>query len=615
MNFIRSISCYNNITYSFVWAFLTTCYIYIAFLVILKFQQMEIHYRKQRGGKMKKFFNFKSIKTKMLFGFSIVLALVIVLGIFNILVMDDVNKTTEDVLNKEIPLLIADEQLAQGMYNRIGAARAYVLSGDSFYIDIFNEETEDALINEDTIRKHANNEEFETLVQNTIEWRDYIIEDVFNEYDKGNADLAIENLLTAETYIGGLIDGYEELALNREKEIIELEEGILTKGKNTLIIIVGTTLFVIAAAFTVAIVTANSITRPIRSVMTKMSLMAEGDLSVEPLETKSRDEVAQLVAATNELNDSTRDVLSQINHVSETVTGQSEELSQSASEVRAGSEQIAITMEELATGSASQASTASDLSETMVSFTSKVEEVNENSERINRSSNYVLELTTEGSQLMDSSTKQMTAIDQVVHNAVEKVEGLDTHAQEISELVSVIQDIAAQTNLLALNAAIEAARAGEHGQGFAVVADEVRKLAEQSSASVTNITDIVNRIQSESGIVVESLRDGYKDVEEGTTQIVTTGKMFTGITSAVEDMVNNISAISDNIADIAASTQEMNGSIQEVAAISEESAAGVEETTASSEQSSSIMQEVAGSSEQLATLAEELNRLVNQFKL
>lgn len=75
----------------------------------------------------------------MLFGFSIVLALVIVLGIFNILVMDDVNKTTEDILEKEIPLLIADEQLSQGLYNRIGAARAYVLSGDAFYKGIFND--------------------------------------------------------------------------------------------------------------------------------------------------------------------------------------------------------------------------------------------------------------------------------------------------------------------------------------------------------------------------------------------------------------------------------------------------------------------------------------------
>src|SRR5690625_7419979 len=89
---------------------------------------------------------------------------------------------------------------------------------------------------------------------------------------------------------------------------------------------------------------------------------------------------------------------------------------------------------------------------------------------------------------MSTSTNHMKRIDQIVQDAVEKVEGLDRHSQEISELVLMIKDIAEQTNLLALNAAIEATRAGEHGQGFAVVAVEVRKLAEEYSNSVDQIT-------------------------------------------------------------------------------------------------------------------------------
>src|SRR5699024_6484610 len=134
------------------------------------------------------------------------------------------------------------------------------------------------------------------------------------------------------TYVGDLVNSYEELAQKREKQIIDYEESVLTRGKNALTIIIGITIFVIITAICVSLVTSNSITKPVRLVMKRMSLMAEGDLSEEPLETKSRDEIAQLVMATNELNDSTRDVLSRINSVSETVTGQSEELSQSANE-------------------------------------------------------------------------------------------------------------------------------------------------------------------------------------------------------------------------------------------------------------------------------------------
>src|SRR5699024_4194813 len=132
-------------------------------------------------------------------------------------------------------------------------------------------------------------------------------------------------------------------------------------------------------------------------------------------------------------------------------------------------------------------------------------------------------------------------------DAVQKVQGLDAQSQEISKLVSVIQDSAEQTNLLALNAAIEAARAGEHGKGFAVVADEVRKLAEQVSVSVTDITTIVTSIQNESSMVTESLEGGYKEVEQGTTQIEATGEKFNGINTSITNMVKDIQSISDNL--------------------------------------------------------------------
>ena len=349
--------------------------------------------------------------------------------------------------------------------------------------------------------------------------------------------------------------------------------------------------------------------------MDRMNRMADGDLSGEPLKSRSKDEVGQLVTAVNEMGDNTRRLVNEINVVSGSVTGQSEELTQSATEVKAATYQIATTMYELAAGSEAQASHASDLSQVMESFTLKVEGANEKGERIQRSSEEVLHMTSEGNRLMESSNQQMLKIDQIVQEAVRKIQGLDAQSQEISKLVDVINGIAGQTNLLALNAAIEAARAGEHGKGFAVVAEEVKKLAEQVSVSVTDITSIVESIQYESSSVAEALQGGYEEVEKGTEQIQISNKTFGNINNAVTEMARHIQTVSENLADIMASSQEMGGSVEEIAAITEEAAAGVEQTSASSQQTSSSMEEVAGSAEQLAKLAEELNGLVHQFKI
>lgn len=346
-----------------------------------------------------------------------------------------------------------------------------------------------------------------------------------------------------------------------------------------------------------------------------MKQLANGNLAEAKLHTKSKDEIGQLVMATNEMNEKMRNLVSQISHVSQSVSRQSEELSESANEVKIGSEQIVSTMQELASGSETLANSASSLTEGMNTFVEKVQEANANGSRIEDNSRDVLHMTNKGTELMKKSINQMEQIDSIVRDSVKKVEGLDKQSQEISNLVTVIKDVADQTNLLALNAAIEAARAGEHGKGFAVVADEVKKLAEQVSDSVMDITKIVTNIQLESSIVSNSLKEGYKEVEQGKIQIESTGKTFEEISEAVTNMANSITIISENLEEIAMKSQEMNESIVEIASVSEESAAGVEQTTASSQQTSSIMEEVAGSAEQLANLADELNALVRRFKL
>ncbi len=376
--------------------------------------------------------------------------------------------------------------------------------------------------------------------------------------------------------------------------------------------------FFIAACLILLVVVTIVLTRMLRNiprVTEVMNELGQGNLNVVNIETKSQDEIGQLVTSTNLMQQRMRELISKISTVSETVNSKSEELTQSANDVKAGSEQVATTMQDLADGSESQANSTTELSAIMASFSEEAIEAHNNSTQVYESSNAVLEHTAEGSNLMERSTEQMKRIDHIIYESVQKVESLDTESKKISELVSVIKGIADQTNLLALNASIEAARAGESGKGFAVVANEVGKLADQVASSITGITDIVETIQYESAQVTESLRDGYKEVEQGTEQLTVTRNTFEEISASVTQMVEGIRTISDNLSSISAKSDKMNINIQEIAAISEESAAGVEQTSASSQQITSSMEEVVASSDELAILAEELNELIHQFRL
>lgn len=105
------------------------------------------------------------------------------------------------------------------------------------------------------------------------------------------------------------------------------------------------------------------------------------------------------------------------------------------------------------------------------------------------------------------SASAVSEINASMHSVSEQTTEATAQAQDIKNIVSVIQDIAQQTNLLALNAAIEADRAGEHGRGFVVVADEVRKLAEKTSKSLGEIEANINMLVQSVNEISEAVNE------------------------------------------------------------------------------------------------------------
>lgn len=565
---------------------------------------------------MKKIMQFKSLRTKILLGFMLLVLLIFGYSAWNIVSSNQIQQDTNNITEHQLPLLIADEKLMYNIADRIGLARAFVLYGDTSYLEKFQTLTEESQALQKEALTYTDSEEFQRLVDLSEEWRTQVESNVFTAYQSGDEQNAADFLKnSAEPMAEQLMLDFESLIEMRESLITESGQDLLTQNEanNYIGFLVAIALLIVAVI--IGVYVANMITKPIKQVKERMVSIASGNLQEEPLKLRTKDEVAELVEAINRMQSNIKGIVAEIQHVSNTVSDQSDQLTQSSSQVKEASDQVAVTMEELSRGAETQANTTSDISNSMNEFTNKIVEANKKGEAVYYASQNMKDLSESGSKEMDSSIQQMSKIHQVVSTAVDQVKGLDQQSKEISELVNVIKDVAEQTNLLALNAAIEAARAGEDGQGFAVVADEVRKLAEQVATSVTDITQIVANVQEETNQVTASLQGGYQEVEIGMNQVINTGGIFEQMKSELETLTSEIRAISSNLSAINDNSKNIGNGIEEIASVSQESAAGIEETAASIEETSSSMEEVANNSGQLASLASHLKTLITRFKL
>jgi methyl-accepting chemotaxis protein len=193
------------------------------------------------------------------------------------------------------------------------------------------------------------------------------------------------------------------------------------------------------------------------------------------------------------------------------------------------------------------------------------------------------------------------AIADTVNAAADLIRGLEQHSQEISNVVSVIKEVADQTNLLALNAAIEAARAGEQGRGFAVVADEVRKLAERTSSSTQEIANTIVTMRNSAGDAVASIETVVEKVNQG---VIT-----------AQEANNAIRQIGESSRAAVAMVEEITSAIREQGSATNNIAIQVEKIAQMSEESSAAAGHSADAAKDLDRLATGMQQIVSTYKL
>ncbi|MBO9670675.1 MAG: HAMP domain-containing protein [Sphingobium sp.] len=191
------------------------------------------------------------------------------------------------------------------------------------------------------------------------------------------------------------------------------------------------------------------------------------------------------------------------------------------------------------------------------------------------------------SNAISATQEQATEGRKVLSEAVTAMDDIQKSAQEIAQIINVIDGLSFQTNLLALNAGVEAARAGEAGKGFAVVASEVRALAQRSADAASDIKKLI--------------QDSGQLVDRGVGLVGQSGQAFERIVEQVGEVSRLVNHITDQTNRQSMTLSQVNVAVREMDSTTQQNAAMVEETNAAVQS--------------LASEASRLDDLVSRFRV
>ncbi|KAF0233559.1 MAG: methyl-accepting chemotaxis [Desulfovibrionaceae bacterium] len=267
--------------------------------------------------------------------------------------------------------------------------------------------------------------------------------------------------------------------------------------------------------------------------------------------------------------------------------------------VSTASEELTAQVNEASRGSQEQAARTDEAATAMEEMNATVLEVARNSSQAADTAMEAKNKAEEGAGVVG---KVVEGIGHVMNQALSlkaDMDSLGQQAQGISQVMTVINDIADQTNLLALNAAIEAARAGDAGRGFAVVADEVRKLAEKTMQATREVGAAIEGIQTGAKLNIQNVETSARLIEEATRMANQSGEALSHIVDLVERVADQVRSIATAAEEQSAASEEINRSIDDVNRISTI-------TSEAMRQSAAAVEEMAGQAQILGNLIEEL---------
>ena len=370
---------------------------------------------------------------------------------------------------------------------------------------------------------------------------------------------------------------------------------------NVLVILIS-----ILASIVVALKLSVNISAPMRACAERMKLLVEGDLESPVPESTGRDETAELTRSTAKMVRGLNTIIHDISYLLTEMAGKNFDIQSSHREAYVGDfqnillsmrtlkvelsntmRQINISANQVSSASGQVSNGAQTLSHGAMQQASSIQELAATIADISESAKKTAAAAEEAGNFVGKAGAQLGISVEHVKELNVAMEKISNSSEEISKIITTIENIAFQTNILALNAAVEAARAGTAGKGFAVVADEVRNLASKSDEAAK----------------------ATKELFENSISVVGEGSEAVGkVTAALEQTsqhAGNVSAQMDVVVEAIEKQTTALGQVND----------GIDQISSVVQTNSATAEESAAASQQLSAEASSLKTLVDQFTL
>lgn len=418
--------------------------------------------------------------------------------------------------------------------------------------------------------------------------------DLVNIEEKPKDPSNLFELIAKGSLLGYEIQTYSIAKLNflLEKRITSLEN---KRNLSLLLILIS-----FAVSIFLVIVIIQSISHPLKEVLSKIEELSSGDADLsKEIPNFGRNEIGQISVSVNKFLANLNSMVNQLKVSATDAEKNSFKLNRDAITVSEHANELAATSEESAASLEEITSSYEIMFESISSETKNIYKISQEMQNIGKSIEKIEAYINDLSEQSIRSTTMADTGNNAVQQTDQAMSEIQNVTRDIAGIVDLITDISEQTNLLALNASIEAARAGDAGRGFAVVAEEISKLADKTQNSVKNIKKLIDESNS-------AVASGSSHVSETVVALSTIVEQSISIQSGIDRLKSEMRSQSESLISV---TEELGG-LKDMAQMIEFSS---REQKKASEDMMIGINSLSGSAQVLANNSEDLNQVSQEI--